>query len=151
MTKPKEHLDRGEALRVTKMSITEYQEDGWTWNIHPILNPTWQQIEGAIYALNRLTRPFVWFYLDEKANEDDIANFEVIGGAGAYAMQGFLQEQHRRYINAANKGKGEVEIWTSDQGWNIPAGYVCFNLEGVLNATKYFCEQGTFDPQLTWE
>ncbi|WP_420125472.1 hypothetical protein [Longimicrobium sp.] len=41
-------------------------------------------------------------------------------------------------------------VWESDQGYGDRARHMCFDIEAVLQAARYYAEHG-FDPHLTWE
>jgi hypothetical protein len=136
-------------MRAKKLLVTVYREDGWGAQSHWVLDPTWNDVEAAIHELDRFRRPFIWIYLSRDAHQNDLADFEVIGGDGTYAMSGLSSGRQVRYFDAEG-GEELVPIWTSDQGAEFAGKYICSHVAVVLEAARYFCEFGELDPKLTW-
>jgi hypothetical protein len=131
------------------MLIGQYDENGWGGRTQAVIRPCWEEVESAVRALNRFTRPFVWFYNDEHADQGDEPDLEILGGEGAFAIQGLRAGKAFRFSDQA-RGDEPVAVWISDQGAEMPARYVCHDLNIVLRATKNFCERGELDPTLSW-
>ncbi len=136
-------------MQVFCLAITVYADDGWGAGTERIENPQWSDIESAIRGLNRFTHPFVSVYRCTNPRDDAIPDFEVIGGDGAYAMQGLKNGSAALFFNPGGSND-PVEIWLSDQGTDLPAKNVCRDIEVVLEAARYFFEHGELDPRLQW-
>ena len=139
-------------MLVRKVMIQEYGEDGWGGHVRWLVNPVWEQIEQAIRRLDRFRHPFLWFYFDEPAQQDDMPEFEIVGGNGAYVIYADDDEtgKRRHFIDPA-KGSSPVNVWTSDQGTSAPERDVCSDLDSVLTITRHFCETGKLHPAVQWE
>ncbi|MSR65729.1 MAG: hypothetical protein EXS18_08130 [Verrucomicrobiae bacterium] len=136
-------------MNVQRLLVAEYQSDGWGCQERWIVDPEWHQVERAIRELDRFMRPYLWFYTDdENASDDELPDLEIMGGKGAYAIEWFRNGTKLRYIDQS-QGKEIIVIWESDQGAEIAARNVCFDVETVVSATKYFCEHGVLDPGLS--
>ena len=135
---------------VKKVFVEGDGSDGRADESRWLAGPTWQQVEQSLLALDRDRRPFVWFYVDPEAAEDDVPAFEVVGGDGAYAMVGNEPDGSRLLYLDEQKGRELVAVWVSDQGAEVEARHVCEDVQTVLRATKLFCEEGAFDPRVTW-
>lgn len=102
-------------MRVQKLVLTVYRDDGWGAQSRWILQPTWTDVEVAIHELDRFRHPFLWMYLRPSAHQDDVPDFEVLGGDGAYTMNGLRGGEQVRYSKPTG-GEELVPVWTSDQG-----------------------------------
>jgi len=120
------------------------------WHNELYTQPTWAAIERAIHRLDQYHYPFVWLYRSSIIEEDTPYDFNIIGGNGIYAVGGIVHNKSFRYIQSGASSE-LVDVWTSDQGFEAEAYYVCRDLEVVLHATQYFCNYGEPDPTLTWE
>lgn len=79
--------------------------------------PTWKQIEEAIRRLNKDEWPFLWMYRTENPYEDDIPDFEIMGGAGHYVIGAKPPgEPHELFYTDNSHGVERIEVWFSDQG-----------------------------------
>jgi hypothetical protein len=132
-----------------KLLLTVYRDDGWGAESRWILSPTWNDVEAAIHELDRFRHPFVWMYLSQDASVNDLPDFEVTGGDGAYAMNGLIDGEQVRYFDPAG-GEDLIAIWTSDQGAEFASKYICWDVRVVLQAASFFCERGMLDPNVTW-
>lgn len=113
--------------------------------------PTWKQIEEAIRRLNKDEWPFMWMYRTENPYEDDVPDFEIMGGAGHYVIGAKPPgETHELFYTDDSHGVERIELWLSDQGASVEASKVCFDIAEVLNMTKYYCESGTLYPGVEW-
>ena len=115
-----------------------------------IQHPTWADIEEAIRRLDTDCYPYVWLFRAEHAEEDDLADFDVIGGEGVYAFECRLNGIEYSYFDPTHSDE-EVPVWRSDQGWQCPEKYVCYDVDTVLKAARYYCEHGVPDPDLIWQ
>ncbi len=133
------------------LHVTEYPRSGWGYTTQEIKNPSWQEIESAIRRLDKYCFPFIWIFLTD--NTEDIPDFQIIGGKGDYWMSGNVNGYNeRRYSNPSVEGEDrEVCVWESDQGFSDYESTICHDLEEVLQATRYLCEHGDFDPSVSWE
>ena len=91
----------------------------------------------------------MWLYLDPENAEDSLPNLDVIGGEGNFAMDGLREGKQVRYLNPEG-GSEIVAIWTSDQGCELEAKYICRDLSTVLGCARYLFDNGAFDPRLNW-
>jgi hypothetical protein len=136
-------------MLIKLMKSFEYDETGWNCRESQLSNPSWDQIESAVRRLDKFRFPFVWFFLSDQVFEDDVPEFEIMGGAGDYLLcvsaAGYFQ---RKLLYPEH---GDTFIWTSDQGNSAPAKHLCHDLDLVLEAVKYFNTTGGFSPKLIWE
>jgi Immunity protein Imm1 len=143
-------------VEVHLLRVTIYDDDGWTWRTEEIQEPTWADIEAAIRRLDRFHYPFVMLYRSTVAKLDitlefsDAPDFDVVGGEGEFAMEATTDSSCHRYYDQS-RGDELIEIWRSDQGVSFEKKYCCPSLDSVLKATRYFCEHGALDPDLTWQ
>ena len=135
---------------VAKLLVEEYGEDGRTEESRWLLDPSWEQAENSVKALDRFRRPFVWFYVNRDAADDAVAEFEVVGGDGAYVMVGNQPDGSRLVYLDDSRGGEPVAVWTSDQGADVEAKHVCQDLATVLRTLQFFCDHGRLDPRVTW-
>ncbi len=129
-------------------------ESQWKWHSEQVALPTWEQIEEAIRRLDKFHYPFLYLLptLDQTEHQlvEDHEWFYVIGGKGEYwfsATIGGKWEKH--YLNRAG-GDQEVDLWTSDQGFEAADKEVCRDLDLVLQAARYYAENGGYDPRVPW-
>jgi len=128
-----------------------YDNFGQRCRKHEVLNPTWEQMEDAVRRLDKFQFPIVWFFTTEDVSDDEIPDFEIMGGETDYyisvSAHGYKQ---RRYFDAT-KARTRIDVWTSDQGCSIEACHAIHEIDLVLAALKYFSETGGFSPKLSWE
>jgi hypothetical protein len=130
--------------RPAMLSWTVYKDDGWAWREESIATPDWNDVEFAIRRMNRFQYPIIRISAKDR-------EMGIIGGNGAYFLRmPYTQTQLRTYWNQA-QGDEEVWVWESDQGMNPPACSVCFDIDIVLRAAKYFLETGEHDPSISWK
>jgi hypothetical protein len=89
-------------------------------------------------------------YTDPSAQENDVPQFEVTGGEGAYVVQARCGGTEVVLWNPEG-GKEDVDVWVSDQGASFPGQWVSHSIDEVLAVTKYFFEHGELDPRALWE
>jgi hypothetical protein len=138
-------------MSIGTLNITVYETSSGPYRTENILQPSWEQVEEAIRAPDRDLHPFIWLYRDE-VDEDycDPADFEAIGGQGAYHLAYREDEEEWNFQDPAGAEDEVVEVWISDQGAAVPARNVCRDLEQVLRATRVFFDEGTRDPATPW-
>jgi hypothetical protein len=143
-------------VEVHLLSVTIYDDDGWTWRTEEIRETTWVNIEAAICRLDRFHYPFVWLYrstvakLDSAPGFSDVPDFDVMGGEGEFVLTATTDSFFHRYYDQS-RGDELIEIWRSDQGASFEKKYCYPSLDITLHATCYFCEHGAPDPDLVWE
>jgi mannose-6-phosphate isomerase-like protein (cupin superfamily) len=140
-------------VHVKVLEFIEYPENGEPWRSEKVRVEAWSDIESAIRRLDRNRFPFLflWPTTDEAhhdLSEDEV--FQVMGGRGAYWVAGNVDGSFERRLHFPEQGGEEVEVWESDQGYAAPARHVCFDVEAVLRAARYYAERGGFDPHFTW-
>lgn len=148
-------------MLVRHLQTVVYDDKGWDWQEVHIAEPAWGQVEAAIRRLDRFRFPFVWLYLKPVPLSDQgrspypkkcSRDFEIVGGKRVYWMAGSVDGYfHRRYLNPTPNGNDEVRLWISDQGFADDDQFVCHDIRVALQAARYFCEHGGFDPSITWE
>jgi hypothetical protein len=135
---------------IKTLNVTVYNQSGSAWWTELTSNPEWPEIEVAILRLDQYCYPFVWLHRDGIVEEDSLPDFTIIGGNGAYVMDGRIGTSTFQYIQA-DASDEIVRVWQSDQGFEIEKKYICFDISRVLYAANYFCEHGTAAPAVTWD
>jgi hypothetical protein len=134
---------------VGKLQVTRYASATGPYQTDAITNPSWEEIETALVRLDRCLFPFVWLYRDRDAAEDDVPQFEVLGGDGAYVVA-IRPNGSELWLRNPFGGPEDVDVWLSDQGASFPASQVCGSLAEVLRVTRYFYLFGEPAPQAVW-
>jgi len=137
-------------MSIAVLEFTKYDDDGWHYEVHRLVHPAWEAIEQAIRRLDRAKYPFVWIFNDEETNESRLPNLNVIGGSGAYGVDGNLDESQLIYYDPA-QSPAHIKLWITDQGYETTCDYVCFDVETVLKIVRYFEQTGQFDPAYLWK
>jgi hypothetical protein len=134
------------ALAVKVLAVTEYPPDPShdPYETHSFPNPTWAQINSAIRALNHYCLPFINIGLDEMCEGDNCLS--VMGGPNGYC----IFEGDKLYFDPNHTG-GEVDVWTSDQGFYPEERNVTYDIDLVLKLARYYAEHGELDPSVQWE
>jgi immunity protein Imm1 of predicted polymorphic toxin system len=139
--------DQPLAIRI--LEVTRYPAGGQGYTTRSTPNPTWNQVETAIRALDHHSLPFIFIGLRDACRGEDCLS--VLGGPRGYAISaadsdgGWMQ-----YCDPSHSG-GEVPVWTSDQGYYPPARFVTYDLELVLRVARHYAESGELDPSVKWE
>jgi hypothetical protein len=136
-------------MAVGRLEITTYATVSGPYQTEVILHPSWEVIESAIVRLDRCYHPFVWLYARADAPEGDPADFEVVGGRGAWAVV-CRAGGAELWLSNPSAGDDEIEVWESDQGTSIAERLVCTLLGEVLLAARHFAEHGTPNPDSVW-
>jgi len=133
--------------------MREFHNDDTGWNCQEstTLNPTWEQVEAAIRKLDKFQNPFAWFYLSPNAASGEVPEFEVVGGEGDYAVACSIKGFHQRMPCNPDLGNKMIAVWTSDQGAEIEAKNIIYDVDLVLELTRYFCEHADFSPAVSWD
>ena len=136
-------------MEINVLDITIYDDNGYRWHTEETRQPTWEQIEASIRALNRFQRPSIHLRLYEETYETGYLS--VLGGVGANSVSGTLDgDTHLNYFDAS-KSTEEIDIWTSDQGYYPEEQYVCYDVDLVLKIAHHFAQFGQFHPSVTWQ
>ncbi|BDI29637.1 hypothetical protein CCAX7_16880 [Capsulimonas corticalis] len=134
--------------RIRVLDITVYDEQGRHWESQEISEPSWEDIENSIRQLDRFRRPFIFLKLPGEDSED--AWLSVVGGDGAYSLNGTLDDNAFWSYYDDTRSTHEIPVWTSDQGFYPEEKHVCYEIEKVLKIARYFVEHGEFDPSVGW-
>jgi hypothetical protein len=137
-------------MLIKLMKLFEYDATGRNCQEFRTADPTWEEIERVVRRLEKFRFPFAWFFLSADAFEDDLPDFEIMGGPDDYFMVCSADGCQRRYHDPS-QGKLLVHVWTSDQGAAIPAEFVCHDVELVLKAIRYFSSSGKCCPEISWK
>ncbi|MHB1425551.1 MAG: hypothetical protein ACYC3I_20475 [Gemmataceae bacterium] len=100
-------------------------------------NPTWQQIEQSIRALNGDSLPSLRLWVGEM--EQALA-LEILGGNGQYVLRE-LGDGWTYYDPSG--GEEDVQVCYGVAEYRCPAYYVCTHLDRVLEIARHFVETGT--------
>ena len=148
-------LETKRNMHVKCLEYIVYGPTGWGWQSHKVWNPEWDEIENAIRRLNCFEYPSAWLWTTEDEADQSIDGtgqlLEVMGGNGVYWLAGSFEGYFQRRLDYPEQGDGEVDIWTSDQGFADSKRHTCADIESVLHAARYYYEHGGFDPSLRWE
>ena len=140
-----------EVLAIKILDITVYppRGSGSGYKTHSTPNPSWEQVEAAIRALDHHCHPFLFMGLREECAGEDCMS--ILGGENGYAISvadsdgGWLQ-----YCEPSHTG-GDVPVWTSDQGYYPNERYVTYDLQLVLRIARHYAQTGELDPSVQWE
>jgi hypothetical protein len=146
---PVEAIGMVPALAIKVLEVTEYPPGGRGYTTRATPDPTWDEVEAAIRALDHHRLPFIFIGLRDACRGEDCLS--VLGGPRGYAMSaadsagGWLQ-----YCDPRHTG-GEVQVWTSDQGFYPLERFVTYDLDLVLRVARFYAERGLLDPAVRWE
>ena len=142
-------------MHVKCLEYIVYGPTGWGWKSHKVWNPEWAEIENAIRGLDCFEYPSAWLWETEDEADQSIDGtgqlLEVMGGNGVYWLAGSFEGYFQRRLDYPEQGDGEVDVWTSDQGFADSKRHTCSDIEAVLHAARYYYEHGGFDPSVQWE
>ena len=122
------------------LTVIEYFRDGRPWKAHHSNRPSWQEVETAIRRMENYCFPIVQLNLSEFDDDENI--FNVIGGAGRYAL--FHMTGDWQYTDPTGTD-GPVHLWESDQGYECLERNVLVDVEKVLGLAKVFYETGSYE------
>jgi hypothetical protein len=140
---------RDKPLAIKVLEITEYPPSGRGYSTRAVRNPTWDDVETAIRALDHYCLPFIFIGLRDECRGEDCMG--VLGGPKGYAISAADAEgSWLQYCDPSHIG-GEVPVWTSDQGFYPSERYVTYDLNRVLQVARHYAEHGQLDPRVQWE
>ena len=122
------------------LTVIEYFRDNRPWKAHHSRNPSWNEVEVAIRRMENYCFPIVQLNLTEFEDDENI--FNVIGGAGKYAL--FHMTGEWQYSDPGGTDD-PVHLWESDQGYDCLSRNVLVDVERVLSLTKVFFETGSYE------
>jgi hypothetical protein len=132
------------------LEITEYPPPGNSgYQTHVVRDPSWEEIESAIRDLDHYCFPFIFMGLrDECCGEYCMS---VLGGPNGYSICVAAEASNWvQYCDPSHTG-GEIDVWTSDQGFYPKERYVAYDLNLVLRVARYYSETGQPDQSVQWE
>ncbi|MEL7362284.1 MAG: hypothetical protein AAFN13_09445 [Bacteroidota bacterium] len=106
-------------------------------------NPSWPEIETAIRRMDDHLYPIV--QLGTTEFDDDDSTFNVVGGAGRWAL--FRLDGSWKYSDPRG-GNKEVRLWQSDQGYFCQEREVIRDIKDVLLIVQRFYETATYGSHL---
>ena len=122
------------------LTVIEYFRDVQPWKAHHTKRPSWQDVELSIRRMENYCFPIV--QLNRTEFDDDEEIFNVIGGAGRYAL--FHMTGDWQYVDPSGTDK-PVHLWESDQGYECLGRNVLTDIEKVLGLTRVFYETGSYE------
>jgi hypothetical protein len=133
------------------MSSVVYDERGRTWHEEQIAAPAWDQIVAAVERLHPFRYPWVWLFIGDTADDAMVDCLTIMGGEGGYwiGLSAGPYEQLRLLDPA--KGRDEIKVWTSDQGFADHACHITADRDLVLRIAKHFADTGAPLPEPIWE
>ncbi|HUO07509.1 MAG TPA: hypothetical protein VM008_04350 [Phycisphaerae bacterium] len=128
-----------------------YDDSGWNCKTSRLADPTWDDIENGVRQLNKVQFPFVWLFLAADAADDEVPDFEVMGGDGDYVMAVTDPNGvHRRFRFPSHSNKW-LHVWTSDQGCEMEEKFVCHDVDFVLRVLRRYADTGELEPSAVLE
>lgn len=125
---------------VQLLTVIEYFRDNRPWKAHHSKRPSWQEVEVAIRRMENYCFPIVQLNLTEFEDDENI--FNIIGGAGRYAL--FHMTGDWQYSDPSGTDD-PVHLWESDQGYECLSRNVLVDVEKVLGLAKVFYETGSYE------
>jgi hypothetical protein len=128
--------------------VSDMTADCWTGNADvgkQVCNPTWDQIEGAIHALDGKTRTLVTMGGEGEAHM-------AIGGGkdGRYVCYATFDNEIFHNLLNPSKQEGIVMLVAGGQEGDYSAKMIV-DLDAVLAAARTFAENGELDQSVEWE
>jgi hypothetical protein len=121
------------------MTVVRCYRDGRPSDSVDVPSPAWADVETAIRRMDNYCFPIV--LLNLTPFEDDETIFNVIGGAGRWALFHMMGEWH--YFDPKG-GEAAVWLWESDQGYGCKEKDVLTDVEKVLRITRRFYDTGSY-------
>jgi hypothetical protein len=128
------------ASPVKVLELFLYSPEGVALEPVRIPNPSWDEVERCIRALDQYCHPLVRLCLSDDETDND--NLDILGGNGKYAI---FQTCAEWIFYDPNKGDDEVEVWLSDQGSRWPDSNVCNDIERVIRIAREFFRNGSYE------
>jgi hypothetical protein len=142
---PQEHL-----VFVKRLDVIVYTDGGRSWHTESTVRPSWSLIEQSIRRLDKFAHPFLFLCLSETQGDED-ERLEIMGGDGDYWVAGTFDGYFQRRLVNQDGGDGEIEVWTSDQGFGDAERYICHDVEEVVRVARHFFDHRGFDLSVIWE
>lgn len=136
----------------------EFSEEGRTCRPGKIVDPTWEEVAGAIRRMDGERFPLVFINLSKSIERKDMnvlrdPGFVINGGQGKYSiMCPGRGRSHLWYCDPA-RGEKAVDIvapYLRGLLTAVASKYVCRDVEVALRAARCFCETGGCDPNTPW-
>ena len=124
---------------VRRLTAIRYYRDGRTADSEVIDSPGWDAVVTAIRRMDDDLYPIVQLNCTE--DDDDESVFNVIGGAGRFALFHHLGDW--QYTDPAG-GDAEARLWQSDQGYFCAERNILTDIEKVLRIVRAYYETGSY-------
>ena len=118
----------------------EYFRDSRPWRSHRVNHPSWQAVEDAIRRMDNFCFPIVQLGTTEYEDDEDL--FNVVGGAGQYAL--FHHMGDWQFTDPSGSDE-RVHLWESDQGYDCTGRNVLRDVERVLRVASEFYRTGSYE------
>src|SRR4051812_5586680 len=128
------------ASPIRQMIAIRYYRDGRPWDVETVGDPTWNDVEAAIRRMDNFCFPIVELKLT--ADEDSPTDFDVVGGAGRWALHNIMGRW--KYTDLAGSND-EVRLWDSDQGYYCQERNVLTDVEKLLRIVRAYYETGSYE------
>ena len=113
-----------------------------------IINPSWEQVEAAIRALNNRERNDIYLMPSESNPETYLS---ISGGNGRYFVTGSIDNQRfPTVIDLKKSSQGKERLVSGGQEILISSQWIV-DLETALNVIKSFYEAGGFNCGIEWQ
>ena len=138
-------------MAVRSLSFVTYSESGRDWHLQKVRHPSWDEIVASVRSLDKFRHPWVWLFIGDEDEDATVDCLTIMGGERAYwiGLSAGPHVQLRLFDGA--KGREEVAVWTSDQGFADQACHVTDDVDLVLRVAKHFAETGEPLPEASWE
>ena len=135
-------LSRPMRSPIHHMTVIRYYRDGRPCDSERVESPSWSDVVSAIRRMDNYCFPIV--QLNVTDNDEDESIFNIIGGAGRWALFHMMGEW--QYDNPAGEAgdDDEVRLWDSDQGYFCKARNILTDVERVLRITKAYYDEGSY-------
>ncbi len=125
---------------VHHLSVIRSFRDGRPLDVVQVMSPAWTEVEYAIRRMDNDCLPLA--QLNPTADEEDENIFNVIGGAGRWAL--FQMMGKWRYEDPSG-GLGEVRLWETGQAYRCQERHVLTEVEAVLAIVRTFYQTGEYE------
>jgi hypothetical protein len=138
-------------MRVEHLDRYCIRDNGWEEYGLSQLQPSWEQIEAAIRALDRYCYVSVWLRMEVDEQGRARRRLDVMGGKGKYAIECLPGRRLCYRDESKPNGAEKVRIWESNQGAYYEESYLCDDIDLVLRIAWIFATQGRPHPRVPWE
>lgn len=121
------------------MTVIRYYRDGRHWDSQEAIAPDWSAVENAISQMDNYYFPIVQLNCTEFEDDDGI--FNIVGGAGRFALFQMMGEWQYDDPNGSDE---EVRLWDSDQGYFCKERNILTDIKKVLRITRAFYLTGSY-------